>query len=191
MRLSRWQAEITGRKIKGSPWAARSIFMTSLLWEVPPMKMQGLQRELLPPRYLYSVPGGTQRLVQGLSKEDLWKQSWWQPVWEFLWLGALCRNRVQTKGPVEWFGDSKIISTLFKVLLELFMLQDSGFVKAYSPLYCDRGVLEYDLRTISNRHARCSLKISFLAFIPDPGMGSGDMRVSQEILKGARIRKFD
>lgn len=44
------------------------------------------ESELLPPRYLYSIPVGKERFAQGLPKEDLWKQSWWQPVWDFLWL---------------------------------------------------------------------------------------------------------
>lgn len=142
MRLSRWQAEITGQKIKRSPWAAQSIFMTSPLWEVPPMIIWSLQRVNFYPLVTLLSPRGKREICVGATKGWHLKTESMRTSVEFSVAGALCRNRVQakrTRGVTSalWFDDwfLKWYWYLFKVLMEVVMLRDSCFGSHESPIW--------------------------------------------------------
>ena len=101
MRLSRWQTEITGQKIKRSPWAAESIFMTLLFGKFHPWKCEAYREWTSTLQILLLCPSGKREICTGAAKGGPLKTKLITTCWGFSVAGALYRNRVYIKRPME------------------------------------------------------------------------------------------
>ena len=101
MRLSRWQAEITGQKIKRSPWAAESIFMTLLFGKFHPWKRKAYREWTSTLQIPLLCPSGKREICTEAAKGGPLETKLITTCWRFSTAGALYRNRVYIKRPME------------------------------------------------------------------------------------------